>query len=368
MKKKIPLSKNVASSADAWYVQSGEANDVVLSTRTRLSRNLANFLFPHTQKKDEDAERIMSIVFDAFSQEDSDGVFHCVRNDALDEKAKRIFFERGIFDEEGQTGLALKNDESVSCRINNIDHVRIASFEAGLNCQKTFSLCKKVDAMLQKHIQFAASYDFGYLTSFLKDAGSGMKISIRVHLPSLEFYGETENEFKKIRDNGFAIFATYGAGDDYGSSLGSYYDISTTSSFYGSEFDQIASLQSLGIHLVERERKFRAKCADNRTTRMNDTILRAFASCRFNLFLSLRESIKLISVLKWGYDAGLLSGVSDPSLTSLLYRVQKSFLETLVLTDAFHFEKDIENNMDAKIDRLRSLLVLEVFKELHLSL
>lgn len=368
MKKKSPLLKTFASGTNAWYTREGKANDVVLSTRTRLSRNLADFLFPHAQKKDADAERITALVFDVFSHEDTEDAFNCIRNDGLDERAKNILRERGIFDEEEQTGLALKNDESLSCRINNVDHVRIASFEPGLDCQKTFALCKDVDTMLQKHLQFAASYDFGYLTSFLKDAGSGMKISIRVHLPSLAFCGETENAFQKIRNNGFAITAVYGAGDEYGTSLGAYYDISTISSLCGSEFDQIASLQSAGMYLVERERKFRSKCAKNRTTRMNDMILRAFASCRFSLFLTLREAIKLISVLKWGCDTGILSGGNDGALTALLYRVQKSYLEMLVLTDAFQFEKDIEDNMDAKIDRLRSLLVLEVFKQLHLGL
>ena len=53
-------------SADAWYTHAGPDDDVVLSTRIRLARNLANFPFPLKSSRDE-RDRIQALVFDAFS-------------------------------------------------------------------------------------------------------------------------------------------------------------------------------------------------------------------------------------------------------------------------------------------------------------
>ena len=46
-------------SSDAWYAFKGPENDVVLSTRVRLARNLANFPFPG-KFKDDDAFRVQA--------------------------------------------------------------------------------------------------------------------------------------------------------------------------------------------------------------------------------------------------------------------------------------------------------------------
>ena len=54
------------SVGDAWYAAPGDDDDVVLSTRVRLARNLANFPFPESCDDDE-AVRVQNIVFDAFN-------------------------------------------------------------------------------------------------------------------------------------------------------------------------------------------------------------------------------------------------------------------------------------------------------------
>ena len=55
------------SSGTVWYAQEGPEQDVVLATRIRLVRNLANFVFPSEASVD-DLERVQALVFDAFSK------------------------------------------------------------------------------------------------------------------------------------------------------------------------------------------------------------------------------------------------------------------------------------------------------------
>lgn len=46
---------------EAWYTYDGQDNDVVVATRVRLARNLADFPFPEHLRPGDD-ERIISIV------------------------------------------------------------------------------------------------------------------------------------------------------------------------------------------------------------------------------------------------------------------------------------------------------------------
>ena len=350
-----------------WYSYAGKDGDVVVSTRVRLARNLADFLFPSAEKKDE-AERVQTLVFDAFSHFENPDDYHVVNTEMLDALAKKILEERGVLDGSGASGIVMKGDGRLSCRVNSTDHVRIASFEPGLNCARAFDECRLCDDGMQKILQFAASYEFGYLTSSLSDAGSGMKVSIRVHLPSLTFSGEADAVLNDVRAKGLDVFSVYGTGDGYGVSLGSYYDIATASSLSGSEFDQTASVESAGKYLAEAERKFRKRCAENKSTQVRNIILRAFAEAKFSVLLSLKQSVSIVSAVKWGLDSGILQGIDDGVLSSLLYRVQDGHLEFLLKNGNFAFEADIQNDTRLKIERLRALIVQEAFEAVQFNL
>ena len=371
-------------SSDAWYAYPGTDNDVVLSTRVRLARNLANFPFPNKLhgsanaiSRETDGQRIQSIVFDSFNRFENSDQFQAISVDKLDPLGSRILEERGVIDStEGENlGIVMRTDGKVSCTVNVIDHVRIASFTPGLDVDGALGLCREVDDGMQKNVQFAASYDFGYLTSSLLDAGSGMKISLRVHLPSLSALGRIQTVSQDMQEKGILFTACYGAGGvdkantlgGKGMSLGSYYQIAGTNSFTGNEYDQTAAVAAVGKQLVELERKARTECSQSMPTDIRDDVYRAYALSRFSKFISLREAIDVVSGVKWGKDLGLLTGIDDAELHALLYRIQEAHLEFVLKSGNFNFEKDIADNTDKKVCRLRALILQEAFQDIHLA-
>ena len=82
---------------DAWYTEDGPDTDVVLSSRVRLARNLSGFVFPLAIKSD-DAERVQSILFDAFGHLDKSENYQMVRMSNIESLGKRILCERGVLD------------------------------------------------------------------------------------------------------------------------------------------------------------------------------------------------------------------------------------------------------------------------------
>ena len=58
--------KDFSQEQNPWYLRNGFDNDVIISTRARFARNLANFPFVPNFRGD-DKERIQSLIFDAFS-------------------------------------------------------------------------------------------------------------------------------------------------------------------------------------------------------------------------------------------------------------------------------------------------------------
>lgn len=357
-------------SNDAWYAVSGADNDVVLSTRVRLARNLANFPFPSKFKGD-DAYRVQTLVFDSFSHCQEPDKYQGIVTSELDELGAKILEERGILEKEGAksdgAGIIVRTDGKVSCSINFRDHVRLSSFVSGLNGSEAFNLCSQIDDQLQNTIQFAADYEIGYLTSSISDSGSGMKVSCRVQLPSLSFTQKLPQIFAQLNQKEIIVSDCFGAGSLPSSSLGFYYQISSKNSSSGSELDQLASLVSAVKFLVENERRERAVVLRNRQTELRNKIYRSFAKIKFASLIDTREAVEIIADIKWGKNLGFLSGIEDCELTALLYRIQEGHLQFVLKGRNFNFPSDIKDKQSLKSNYLRSLILQEAFENIKLN-
>ena len=358
-----------------WYAKTGFDEDVIISSRVRLARNLANFPFPSNFKGD-DASRVQSLIFDAFAQiqEKEDNItFHAVNTKELDEKGRRILEERGVLksNKTGQsvsseTGLVMSHEGSLSTLINFKDHIRISSFKAGLDLKNTFAECSLLDQKLQKCLQFAASYDFGYLTQSFKDTGSGMKLSARIFIPAIIRTGKLNTIVDFLSEKNIAIKPAF-PDISQGSAAGSFYLIHSTGAMSGSELDQIADFESACMYITESERKILTNYADNKRTVVFNSVIRSYSIAKFSLLVSLMESVELISDLMVGLQCGFLSGIDQKLLCGLLFRVQPSHLFYLLESGKFSFEKDILKDERAKIDRLRALILQEAIQKISLG-
>ena len=356
---------------DAWYAFAGPENDVVLSTRIRLARNLANFPFPNCFK-DDDATRVQSLIFDAFAHSSSPDSYQGIETARLDDLGLQILVERGVLDMNSKNipggGVIVRTDGRFSCTVNEIDHIRFSSFAPGLEIDKVYKTVAHVDDELQDSVQFAADYEHGFLTSALKDSGSGMKVSFRVFLPSLSFSGKIQPLFSSLDKNGFLMRDCFGAGNEKFSSLGYFYQISTKTSGSGNESSQLAGIVSAVNQIMEMERSERAILSTTRFTEIKDFVYKMFAKVKFASLLTLRDSIEILSAIKWGLSLKILSGTSDNEIFALLYRIQNGHLQFVMKNKKFGCPSDISENKVLKENHLRALVLQEAFENLKIAM
>lgn len=360
------MSRAKNGRGDAWYNFSGENDDVIVSSRVRLARNLANFPFPENFDE-ESALQVQNIIFDSFNHFDDAEAYQAMMLSTLPRLGADILRERGLFEENFGTGIVMRVDGVSSCLLNCTDHVRISSFATGLACEAAYASSHNIDMQLQEKVQFAASHEFGYLTANVCESGSGMKLSLRAHLPSISFAGKIPELAKVCDERGFSLRDSFGSGTQFGSSLGGFYQISSRQSVSGSEIDQLAEITSLGKYICEFERKIRSEVADNKFTEVRDLFLRAYATMRYSLLISQREAVDLISAIKWGVDLNIFRGVEDSELSSLLYKVQSGHLGFLMRNTDFTFDADVASDDTLKEKRLRSIVIQEALRDMSLA-
>jgi len=347
-----------------WFNLSGAYDDVILSTRVRLVRNLADFPFV-PKMKSEDLDRVNSLIYDAFS---SDPNFHFIAYKDIALPGREILQDKNIIKDDKKfacSSILLHNDESTSAIVNGSDHLKLSTFLSGLECEKGMEKVYKIDEALQEKLQFAASMEFGYLTTHIKNCGTGMKISLRIFVPSIIFDGKFDDLVQLVMEKNFCIQPVFKStdGSDFANCL---FDIFPGNSSAGTELDQLAEIQSLGILILKTERKIRRKFADNNPTIVLNFVKRNYAVAMYSSLLTYEEAVNIVGAIKWGLQIGIVSGILESDLNALLYRTKHGHLLYLSDNYSFTFEDDIKSDLEGQIQRLRSVVIQQAFENVKI--
>ncbi len=116
-----------------WLEENAPENDVVVSTRIRLARNLADVPFPSRITRSEDVESVHALAKESLLKSPE---FRYSRLADMTELSKRALIERNIISSDlarnNLGGLIANGDESVSVMIMEEDHYRLQSLKSGL--------------------------------------------------------------------------------------------------------------------------------------------------------------------------------------------------------------------------------------------
>lgn len=356
------METKAAGKTFTWFYEGGLEDDVIISTRARIIRNLADFKFP-SKMSDDDSRRIISLAEDAFNYDEN---FQFVRAGELSTPGLQVLRDNTMIGNNNFQAIAMNNAEAIVCLINELNHLKIINFDCGFDCEKVMKNVYKVDEALQKKLQFAASYEFGYLTSQIKDCGTGLKISLRIFIPSIILSGKFPEFSKKLAEKKFCLRPIVKPGDNTDFS-NFFFDVYYGDCQEGTELDQLAQIQSLGTYIFKTERKIRKEFADNNPTVVLNFVKSNFAKALNSLLLSYEEALNIIGVVKWGIQTGVLTGVTEAELNGLLYTTKFVHLQLVNDNYPFTFEDDIKGSQELVIQRLRATVIQQTLENAKLQ-
>ena len=241
--------------------------------RIRLSRNISGFPFPGSETP-EDEDAVKSKVAAAFDRLSDAGSYSRMDLSSLPALKRRVLLEKNLISPnciEGRgKALFLRDDERISCLVNDIDHLRLSMFGAGLDLKKVFESLASVEIQLEDEIDFAVSLDWGYLNTEVTNLGTGLKASVMLHLPALAATSHIEKAVNVINQLGLSVKG-FMADDER--SLGNMYQVSNQLTIGISETDILEKLEGVALQLVNYERKAREEMIEQRRVDVEDSIL-----------------------------------------------------------------------------------------------
>ena len=307
-----------------WYLQSGDNSDVVVSSRIRLARNIADFPFELKCDKNKKAE-IIKIIEDAIiGNKYGLKLLKLKDMDEITIKSlleKRLISPDFVNENDDQKAILINDEENICAMIHTEDHLRLQVFSSGLELDNLLNLIIELDEFLQEKLNFAYSEKYGFLTACPIEAGTAMKASVLVHLPALTTTGNIGKVLDIINNFGMNVSGVHGEGTK---SEGDLYQISNKQTLGISEKEIIKKLKLITDKIMEQERIARKYLAKNRID-LEDSLYRAYGvlvNCRR---ISENECKDLLS--KVGTDLGIINELTDLKVNKLLLYTNSANLQ-----------------------------------------
>jgi protein arginine kinase len=274
-----------------WLRGEGAHADVVLSSRVRLARNLAGF--PFASRADETQRlSILDLSREAIRQslrgtQAGTGLLWLnVHDTAPAERA--LLVERHLISKQLQRGRAAAVGEDprgaavslpaerVSIMVNEEDHIRIQVVRSGLDLAEAWKQASEIDDALESVLEYAYSPRLGFLTACPTNLGTGMRMSVMLHLPALRMTGDIEKVKKAASDMCLAVRGFYGEGSE---AAGDLYQISNQTTLGKTEAMVLAEMHEHIIpQVAEYERVARRTLLAKRTPVLQDQVFRALGT------------------------------------------------------------------------------------------
>ena len=290
----------------SWYTSHAPEDDIAVSTRIRLARNLSGLPFPARMSSEQRKELNLKVK-NAVLQSNTPFAKSLKYIDMADVPQTEIaaMVERHIIspefaEENAERAIIISADESISIMIGEEDHVRIQVILGGLQLEKAYDTAEQLDSLLYNELHFAFDRSLGFLTECPTNLGTGLRASVMLHLPVTESNGEISSIAETVGKIGFTVRGMYGEGTKASASM---YQVSNQITLGISEKNAIDNLKIITAQLIDKERK--ARNGLNKI-KLEDMCFRALGTLQNSRILSSKEMMDLLSRIKLGISMGII--------------------------------------------------------------
>lgn len=339
----MSLGDFLARAASKWLREEGPESEIVISSRVRIARNLSDRPFPMLSSERE-KERVLEEAKAAAAELPRRGLgdFEMLLMRDLSELQKRVLVEKHLISpallESAGGAVLLRKDEEISVMINEEDHLRIQCLLPGYQPVEAYQLADLVDDALEQSLDLSFDEEKGYLTACPTNVGTGLRVSVMMHLPALVLTGHISRILSAVSHVGLAVRGLYGEGSD---AVGNLFQISNQVTLGHTEQEIIGNLHGVAKQIIDHERGARNfLIRENRNT-IEDRVSRSFGILAYARQIDSQEAMRRLSDVRLGIDLGVIKGVSTGILKELMVATQPGFLQSYYGQEMHPAERDV---------------------------
>jgi protein arginine kinase len=306
-------------------------SEIVISSRIRLARNVASQPFLSRCSRSQ-RTALETKIRDTILEAQISGNTLYVDLDSAPQIDRDLLVERHLISKphagaEGARGVAISENEAIAIMVNEEDHLRIQSLRSGLQLEEAWEQINKVDDLLESKLDYSFHPRFGYLTACPTNVGTGIRVSVMLHLPALKLTGEIEKVFRAAKDMRLAVRGLYGEGTE---ATGDFYQISNQTTLGKTEEEIISDFKHVDVpRIIDYEHHARKTLLYDRTIALDDKVCRALGILRTARLMTSEETLFHLSHLRMGINLGRIKGIELRTINELFLLTQPAHLQKI---------------------------------------
>lgn len=318
-----------------WYYKVGK-EPIAISSRVRLARNFKDFKFPHIMTIEE-TERLLNCI-EKVVENDKVKLLKLKDIDkiTLNSLVERHLVSKEFIADTQKRAVLLNEDCRLSVMINEEDHLRIQGFSSGNDIKSAYEKAKNIEEKIGENLEYAMHNNFGYLTACPTNAGSGMRVSVMLHLPALTKLGYMSKLLSDAAAFGIAIRGLYGENT---AAQGNIYQISNQRTMGMTDEEIISNVEKIVKNIIIQEKKARAIIMEDKTY-FEDKVMRALGTLKYARRIDTREAEKNISLVRMGIEQNVIKDIDIDKLQQISVNIYPNMLKLELKQDMDETKRD----------------------------
>ncbi|WP_153555969.1 protein arginine kinase [Roseimaritima sediminicola] len=320
----------LAGRCGEWLRGTGPESDIVISSRIRLARNLSDYPFIR-RCSEEDRLAIERTVAARLNKLEEWNDVRYINVGGLSEVDRQFLVERQLIsrelsETEGARAVAIDPSEQFSVMINEEDHLRLQVMHSGLDLTKAWEQINHLDDLIEGAITYAYHPKYGYLTACPTNVGTGLRVSVMMHLPALVITRQIDKVFRSLQKISVTVRGLYGEGSQF---TGDFYQVSNQITLGKSETELVEQVGEVVPVLIDYERRARQFLVDQSEQDLHDDVSRALGILCTAKKISSEETMHYLSKVRMGVNLGLIESVAVKKINELFIHTQPAHLQKL---------------------------------------
>lgn len=315
-----------------------ENNQLVVKSHIELFRNIKGKKFPKKLSIEEGRKLSKSILEKLVQNIINIKPINLWEVDDLEHYKNIGIINNNIIKNKEFSSIAISDEKKFTITINENEHIRLIYEKNGNNIKEIYKYLNQIDNLLENNFRYAFDDRLGYLMSDLSNLGTGLKVSITLHLPILTKLNKITNISKQLELNNLCIEGLYG---EKGCSYGSFYKIYNKWCLGLSEEDIITNLENNIINIINEEYKERNNIFKKSKIEIEDKIFRSYGILKYAKKLNFIECLELLSDLRLGVECNILEFDLD-DIENLIFLVKGSVIKSKIQENVNNEVIDIE--------------------------
>ncbi len=333
--------------------QECEEQEIVVSTRIRVARNIEGIPF-EIKMKNQDAEKLVQVVKSAVEMNFKGKYLDLNKMKPLEKESlfESHLISPAIIKKEQPTAVFINEKGNITVMVNEEDHLRIQGLSCGLNLTNIASEVYEFEEILGQELGYAFNENYGFITSCPTNLGTGLRASVLFHLPGLVYTNEIEKILKSTFNLGMTVRGLYGEGTEI---KGNLFQISNQHTLGFKEDELIEKINKFSRMLIDLEKKARDLILERARYELEDKVHRSIAILRSARLINSDEVLNLLSAVRLGIGLGIIRDIQINIINEIMLTTRPGNIQLYYGEILEEQERDVKRaeyirNLLAKIE------------------